>query len=272
MKVRGDEEIERYIWEKMAPPYHWSPEQIAGRIRKDKGIVLSHNAIYKYLYHHPCGYHLCRYLKYKRYNRKRRKQPKSARELIPNRVWIDARSEKVNQRLVFGHFEGDTMGRPKYASTQTLALARERMSRKMFAVKVPRLKYAMEGFKLLLSPYQRILKSITLDNGVENVRYKELKTEAYFCHPYHSWEKGSVEQGIGLYREYIPKKADLKDYSDEAIMAITDKINNTPMKCLDWATPNEVFEEQLLKLKVKSLPLTQPLTIYQPSWGVALDY
>src|SRR3989344_6041196 len=62
MKVRSDWDIERYIWEKMRPPYQWSPEQIAGRIKKEKGIVISHNAIYKYLYHHHGGYYLCRYL------------------------------------------------------------------------------------------------------------------------------------------------------------------------------------------------------------------
>ena len=155
------------------------------------------------------------------------------------------------------------MGRPRRASTETLVLMRERMSRKILALKVPRLKYAMEGFKILLSPYQGILKSVTLDNGVENARHRELNAATYFCHPYSSWEKGSVEQGIGLVREYIPKKTDLKDYPAETIAVITDRINNTPMKCLNWLTPNEVFEEQLSRLQVKSLPITKPLITLQ---------
>ena len=250
MKVRENTEIEQYIWEKMQPPFCWSPQQIAGRIRREEGIVVSYNAIYRYLYHNSYAYYLCRYLKYKRYNRKRRKQVKSVRELIPNRVWVDMRPEYVHRRLTFGHFEGDTMGRPRYASLETLAVVRERKSRKLFAVKVLRLKYAMEGFKRMLSPYQDIVESWTLDNGVENVRYEELGFTTYFCHPYSSWEKGTVENGIGLIREYIPKKADLKDYSQEDIAAIVDRTNNTPMKCLDWLTPNEVFDEEL---KVKSL-------------------
>lgn len=253
MKVRENSEAEQYIREKIQPPYQWSPEQIAGRIMVEKGIMISHNAIYKYLYRHPCGYYLCRYLKYKRYNRKRRKQIKSVRKLIPNHIWMDMRPKEANQRIVFGHFEGDTMGRPRHASSETLTVVRERKSRKLFTVKVPRLKYAIDGFKKILNPYQDIVKSWTLDNGVENVRYQELGLATYFCHPYSSWEKGSVEQGIGLIREYIPKKADLKDYSREDIAAITDRINNSPMKCLDWLTPNEVFEEQL---KVESLQLT----------------
>ena len=269
MKVRENTEIEQYIWEKMQPPYQWSPEQIAGKIRKEKGVVVSYNAIYKYLYHNSYGNYLCRYLKYKRYGKKRRKQTQSVRALIPNRVWIDMRPEEVNYRLTFGHFEGDTMGRSRYASQQTLTVMRERKSRKLFAFKVPRLKYAMEGFKRMLSPYQRILESITFDNGVENVRHGELGTQTYFCHPYSSWEKGSVENGIGLIREYIPKKSDLKNYSHTDIAAIVDRTNNTPMKCLGWLTPNEVFDEELkVKLKIKSLSSRygKAIQLAYPQW------
>jgi len=250
MKVQGDPVIEDYIWEKMSVG-GWSPECIAGRIYRDKGIKISHLSIYKYLYSNPYGSYLCRFLKYKRYNRKRRKSKKTAREMIPNRVWIDVRPDIINNRARFGDFEADTMGRSKYASPQTLAVVRERLSRKLFAVKVPRLKYTMEGFKKLLNPYQDILESVTFDNGVENIKYEELNIPAYFCHPYSSWEKGGVENGIGVIREYIPKKSDLKYYSDGYIAASVDRINNTPMKCLDWLTPNEVFENEL-SLKVAS--------------------
>ena len=249
MKVRENPEIERYIWEKM--PKGWSPERIAGRIERDKGLSIHFLSIYKYLYRNPYGNYLCKFLKYKRYNRKQRKNKKTVREMIPGRVWIDERPEVVNARARFGDFEADTMGRSKYASPQTLAVVRERLSRKLFAVKVPRLKYTMEGFKKLLSPYQDILESVTFDNGVENIKYEELNIPTYFCHPYSSWEKGGVENGIGVIREYIPKKSDLKYYSDGYIAASVDRINNTPMKCLDWLTPNEVFENEL-SLKVAS--------------------
>ena len=250
MKVRGDPVIEQYIWEKMSVE-GWSPESIAGRIGREKDIKISPPSIYKYLYNNPYGNYLCKFLKYKRYKKKRRKNNKQVHQLIPNRVWIDVRSDKVNSRAEFGHFEADTMGRPRKASQQTLTVVRERKSRKLFAVKVPRLKYTMEGFKAILSPYQDILESVTFDNGVENVRHEELNTSTYFCHPYSSWEKGGVENGIGVIREYIPKKADLKDYSDEYIIATLDRINNTPMKRLDWLTSNEVFDHELT-LKVES--------------------
>ena len=106
MKVRENPEMERYIWEKMTTK-GWSPECIAGRMERDKGLSIHFLSIYKYLYRNPYGNYLCRFLKYKRYNRKRRKNKKIVREMIPNRVWIDERPDIVNSRAEFGHFEYD---------------------------------------------------------------------------------------------------------------------------------------------------------------------
>ena len=77
---------------------------------------------------------------------------------------------------------------------------------------------------------------------------RNLESRPIFCNPYHSWEKGSVEQGIGLIREYIPTKADLKDFSQQKIDAILERINNTPLKCLNYKTPNEIYSQNLLFL------------------------
>ena len=105
------------------------------------------------------------------------------------------------------------------------------------------LKKTIEGFRKIITPMY--VSSITFDNGLENIRYQELGIQSYFCNPYHSWEKGSVEQGIGQIRTYIPKKADLKSYSQRKIDAIVNTLNNRPMKCLNFRTPNEVFNQQI---------------------------
>ena len=131
------------------------------------------------------------------------------------------------------------MGRPQQASRETLVVIRERLSRKIFAHKVPEIKEAMEGFYILLSKLP--VRSLTLDNGIENVGYRTLKIPTYFCHPYSSWEKGTVEEGIRRIRHFIPKKADLSPYSQKNINAILSTINNRPMKCLNFHTPNEIF-------------------------------
>lgn len=238
MKIRENPELERYLRDKLK--LGWSPEQIAGRWNLETRDKLHYKTIYKYLYS-PYGQYLCQYL-YSRSYRKRKRRKKISRVLIPNRIFIEERPKVANLRLQFGHYEGDTMGRAKSASPETLVVVRERLSRKLFATKVPSLRWTIDGLKSILKD-QPVL-SLTLDNGPENVRYQELKVSTYFCHPYSSWEKGSVEQGIKLLRRYIPKKADLKDYSQKDISAILERINNTPLKCLGWRTPNEVFEEQ----------------------------
>ncbi len=237
MKVRGHPEIEEYLREKMR--LYWSPEKIAGSLYVEKSIRISKNAIYKYLYS-AYGQDLCHLLYRKRYRRKKRRKKKTKHEIIKERVFIAERPQHINHRRRFGHYEGDTMGRPKKASPQTLVIVRERLSRKIFVTKVSRLKYSMNGFKDLLQ--DNPVYSLTLDNGVENTRYKELNISTYFCDPYSSWQKGSVENAIGLLRRFIPKKSDLKDFSQDKIQSFADTINNTPMKVLGYKTPNQVFD------------------------------
>lgn len=247
MKIREHQRLELYVREKL--PLGWSPEKIAGRWNNinenNNEITITAKGIYKYLYSNY-GQYYCQYLKSMRYRKKRRKQNKSVKEIIKNRVFIGERPKIINSCLRYGDFEADTMGRPKYASTQTLAIVRERKSRYIMAKKVRRLKYSMQGFKELLNGIP--VRSITFDNGVENTRHQELGVKTYFCNPYHSWEKGSVENSISLIREYIPKGSDLADYSDDYITTVINRINNTPMKCLKFRTPKEIFEGRYLKI------------------------
>jgi len=97
-------------------------------------------------------------------------------------------------------------------------------------------RYIEEKIRLSWSPEQ-IAGRLKLDNGVENVHYQELGIDTYFCHPYHSWEKGSIEYVFKLIREYIPKKARLTAYTDNEIAVIINIINNRPRKCLGYRTP-----------------------------------
>lgn len=240
MKVKETPGLEQYVVERMEQD--WSPELIAGCYRNETGKKLKADTIYKYLYS-ASGQHLCHHLKYKRYDKRRRRlRTKSIpAKHIPNRISINIRPTEIAERTTFGHYEADTMGRPRNASPQTLVVMRERFSRKLFGIKVKRLKCTIEGFQKIIEPLS--VASITFDNGVENIRYQELGITSYFCNPYHSWEKGSVEQGIGQIRSYIPKKADLKNYSQSKIDAIMNLLNNRPMKCLNFKTPNQIFNE-----------------------------
>lgn len=244
MKIRENPEIERYLEEKLK--LDWSPEAIAGRLPIDSGGRLSihHTSIYKYLYS-IYGQHLCQYLQYKRY-RKKRNGTKTTQEIIKDRVFIDQRPEIINQRVRSGDFEGDTLGVPK-TSKESLFGTVDRKSLYFLAKKIPRLKQAMICAKRLLQPYQ--VFSLTLDNGPENAGYQILGVPTFFCHPYSAWEKPFIENTFRRLRRYIPKKSCLSNYSDEQILAIIDRMNNIPRKCLGWKTPKEVFfQNQTIKL------------------------
>ena len=101
-----------------------------------------------------------------------------------------------------------------------------------------------------------IVKTITYDNGSENAQHyktnKELKIKSYLCHPYHSWEKGSVENVIGRVRRFIPKGTNIDKVSKKYLQQVENWINNAPLKCLDWMTPNEAMELEANKYKFRN--------------------
>lgn len=101
-----------------------------------------------------------------------------------------------------------------------------------------------------------LVRTLTLDNGTENTNHvyltQQLNISVYFCHPYHSWEKGSVENTIGRIRRYIPKGTDIKEISEEKIQELEYMLNNTPRKCLGYLTPYEKMSIELRKQVVKT--------------------
>lgn len=245
MKVREHPELERYIEQKIR--LEWSPDVIAGVWKRERrmygsSVTITAKGIYKYLYS-VYGQHLCRYLKSGRCGRRKRNGTKSKKVLVPMRIGIEQRPAIITSRKRYGDFEGDLLGVPKYTRV-TIAAAVERKSRYILATKIARPKYAMDGFKTLLDPLP--VRSLTLDNGVENTRYQELGVSTYFCHPYSSWEKGQIEHVFGMMRRYIPKHASIADYSSEQIAAIVEHINSVPRRILNYRSPREVFEERFL--------------------------
>jgi IS30 family transposase len=229
-----------------------SPEQVAGRIALDiPGHSISHETIYQFIYARETLKHMDLRPCLLRGHRKRlerghsRKHQKSH---IPERLSITERPASVNDRGEPGHWEVDTM--VSRQSTPSLAVALERLSRKTHIAKLA----AKTAKELRVSLNRRLSrhpnhmrKTITYDNGPENVEHtvvnQTLGTHSYFCEPYHSWEKGSVENAIGLIRRYLPKRTDFATITKEQIKQIEDALNNRPRKVLNYKTPNEVFNE-----------------------------
>jgi len=94
---------------------------------------------------------------------------------------------------------------------------------------------------------EELVLSITYDKGTENVLHEEMnkkrEAQSYFCAPYHSWEKGSVEQVNGLIRRFFPKGTDFSNVTTADINRVEKLLNNRPRKCLKYRTPYEVFRK-----------------------------
>jgi IS30 family transposase len=145
-----------------------------------------------------------------------------------------------------GHWEADTA--VSRQSKGAIAVLIERQTRLVKIYKLPA-KSALNMQDALVHSLQdlpqSLRKSITYDNGTENVRHvavnEVLGTNSFFCQPYHSWEKGSVENVIGLIRRTYPKKTDWNLISQSDLDTIQFTLNHRPKKCLNFLSPGEAY-------------------------------
>ena len=226
----------------------WSPEIIAGRLKQETGrCVIGHEAIYRWIYSH--ARHLAPYL----VRSHRRRQHRSSRpwpnRLIPRRISITQRPMEINLRQVPGHWETDLVWGSGYRALQVLV---ERQTRFVRLISLPN-KTAQASYNalavLLSSVPGSLRRSITYDNGIENILHVEINERfhmrSFFCEPYHAWEKGTVENTNGLVRRFFPKRTNLDHVSPGRIQRIEDWLNNRPRKCLNFKTPAEALQRVL---------------------------
>jgi IS30 family transposase len=226
----------------------WSPEQIAGRLKKEGIISLHHETIYEYVRKdRKTGGTLYIYLR--RQGKKRRKSYGTAnnRTGIPNRVDIDERPEEANNRERIGDWEADTMIGKNHKGALVTLDDRKSKLRFAFPLQGKNAQDTTEGILILMTHIKSCVKTITFDNGKEFTLHetiaKVLECKTYFAKPYHSWERGQNENANGLLRQYFPKSMELKDVSVKQVFEAVHKLNNRPRKCLGFKTPYEVFQE-----------------------------
>lgn len=222
-----------------------SPEIIAGRLKREHGhTVISPETLYAFIYASEIGKHdkLYEYLPRGKKKRTKKYGRRSHKQRLEGRVFIEARSREANNRSEVGHWETDSMLCKYRDGVNVLA---ERMSRKVVITRLDAKDAAATTSAITSRLSGEMVTSITADNGPENAEHKKiastLSAEFFFCHPYHSWEKGTVENRNGVIRRYLPRTTDLRTWSQDELDEIAEDINNTPMKCLDFQTPNEVY-------------------------------
>lgn len=207
------ESIRSVVQAKLA--LRWTPEQIAATIGDEiPGASISCEAVYQYIYaDYREGIPLLARSHRERYPRRYSKKSRAPK--IKNRVDIDKRPEEINNREVFGHWESDSI--VSQSGRSAINVIHERVTRNIFINKVP--DKTAESTKQAIINRLRDLPihakgSLTYDNGSENYYHEDINAAlgmaSYFCKPYHSWEKGAVENSNELIRRYIPKKNKLR--------------------------------------------------------------
>lgn len=223
----------------------WSPEQIVGYCQKENIEIVSIERIYQYIRQDKVNGGIL--YKELRHKLKHRKRPVSGDNIsIKDRVSIDQRPEKANNREEFGHFEMDlVVGKNNKGAILTLT---ERVTRHFICRYLPHGKVAKYVSKAVIEeliPFKEHVLSITTDNGTEFADHKtitkRLKATVYFAHPYSSWEKGQVEYCNKLLRQYIPKKSIINQLNTLNLKDIQMKINRRPRKNLGFEKPFELF-------------------------------
>lgn len=260
-KLNKDSQLLDYVIKKLKDD--WSPQQIAGRLLtnpppelRKKRICLE--TIYQYIYDGGTDYGgklLYKYLRKKKSFRQKHYSRKPKKVMITDRTSIHTRPQEINLKTVYGHWESDSMvcKNRKPLSVQFERKAMLVRINKLLNFKPQSTNEAIAKTIDSLPPY--LVKSITFDNGFENVKHYQLKEEfdleTYFCDPYASWQKGGVENINGLIRQYLPRKTNLDDISDEQIYMIQEKLNNRPRKSLNYMSPNEIIQMQGVALKTR---------------------
>ena len=246
-----DPVVYSYVIEKLRDG--WSPEEIAGRLRRDHDgeTVICHETIYHYIYSSEGKRKkLFEYLVKSHRTRRKWHGRKQYRRGIPDRVSLDLRPKVINKRLRFGDWEVDSVeGLYHQKGIHSFLERRTRYYTTTLLENIDSeygIKAQLETFRKLPAKARR---SATFDNGKENYNHTKLKIhlgmKTFFCDPNCAWQKGANEHFNGVLRRYLPKKTDLTKVSQLELDSITEEINNRPLKCLSYETPSEAFNREL---------------------------
>lgn len=219
-----------------------SAAAIAGRIKNHEKQLpnVSKDTIYRFL-RSTYGKIIGLKLKKRKYRKKRAKVTK-----LKDRVFIDKRPKIIEKRGRVGDLEADFIVSGRDGSG-VLLVAVDRKIRASFLeiiheVTIDEVHKTFEKIKKRFPE----TRTLTLDNDLLFKMHKALEAllgvKIYFCHPYHSWEKGTIENRNKIIRKFIPKGSDLGRYDAREIKAVEDFLNDRYLECLEYATPAEKLE------------------------------
>lgn len=224
-----------FVEERLGKPYRWSPKQISGHLEREMGIICSSKAIYKFAESRGLEHLLFWGWNNKKGGRKRNHW-KTTQD---GRKYIDRRPGRTET----GHIELDFIVSKE--SSWVLLVAVDFMAKRTWIRKLPNRKRSTIREALSSMFHGVELKSITTDNDIAFTCWRELEvllnTPIYFTHPYHSWEKGLVENTNRWIRCFVPKRRDIETVTQENLDEIHAFLNNRPRECIGFRSPMEYY-------------------------------
>ena len=253
-KLLKDSATRKYVEQKLR--LRWSPEQIAGRMKRCKRrVTVSHEAIYQWLYKERRDLLDCLVRNHKHRHVWGQRKTWHWEPSFYQDYSIDGRPKCVTHRKQFGHWEADSMQSPR--KDAALHVAVERKTRFVSLSKLQRntadeVKFALvKGMRRLPA---KARKSFTYDRGRENTKHleinKALGSRSYFCDPLAAWQKGTVENTIGVIRRTFPRGTQINRLSSSSIEELERRLNHKPRKCLQFETPMEAFMREIVALQL----------------------
>jgi IS30 family transposase len=225
----------------------WSPEQVAGFLRAERILRISHEAIYIHVWADKrAGGDLWRHLRQAGKKRRKRYGAYDSRGRLAGKRHISERPPEAEERIELGHWEIDTVMGTEHGRNSVLTLV-ERATGYLVMGKLTR-HCAADASARCVEMIERQggrVATITADNGTEFHSYRQIEAETgvefYFATPHHSWERGTNENTNGLIRQYLPKKTCFAHITQGDCDAIAAKLNSRPRKRLRYRTPEECY-------------------------------
>lgn len=225
----------------------WSPEQVAGWLRRFHLLSISHETIYRDIWADKhAGGTLYRHLRGASKQRRKRYGRYDSRGRLAGKRLITERPAIVEARQELGHWEADTMLGAGQAGACVLSMV-ERQSGYLLLGQLAQRTSAFVNARArqLIAAQQRPVRTITVDNGTEFHEYAKLEratgTRFYFATPHHAWERGTNENTNGLIRQYLPKRQSMTHLTQHDCNRIAAKLNRRPRKRLGYRTPEECY-------------------------------
>jgi transposase, IS30 family len=236
LKVAMNSFLTTFVFEKIEK--QWSPNQISGYLKRELGIVCSDKAIYKFVESRGLEHYL-----FWKWNKKKggRKRTKHA-PTCDGRKYIDQRPVFQNE---LGHYEVDFIVSKE--STWVFLVIVEILTKHVLVLKLTNRKRITirDAFSLVFCGVT--VKSITTDNDIAFTHWSELEeiiqAPIYFCHPYHSWEKGLVENTNRWIRCFVPKRRDIGTVTEVEMYEIHTFLNDRPREIIGFKSSREYYQE-----------------------------